>query len=657
MPTNEPSSPSELPSTLEAGSSAELPAASSLRPSLSLAFLQRFLRQSQQQSRWILWAVVVATATVTGAIAFQWLTALPEVPNCKNFLGTALSKSQQLYCADQTASKGDEAALTKALKLAGEISPVDPMFEQAKQLSNTWSNAVLVMARQKVEAGDLEKGIQLAEQVPEHSNVHGEAQAAIADWRSNWQKGEVIFKKAKAAIQDQDWTVATEQVRNLVQLDSDYWKKRADVIVAEISVEQQAFAKISSAQDLVDYGSPDDIAKAIQQVSQVDPKRLARKKAMQKIDEWSQKLIDVAQTSQQYGDFDDVISTAQKVPPSSKLSAVANAYLQMGRAEKVAQDGSLWAYIQAYAYANQIEPDTSVYTASQQRRQNWERQIQGWGQLALAEWVAHFDLVGGYETAIAQAQLIDADAPRRVEAQTLIAHWTNQINTFDNRQFIARAKQLALTNTTNGFMSAIAEVEKVLSGQPLWEQARTLAANWTDGIEKLEDQPILDRARAFAQNGDFESAIRTAEGIDRDRALFSAAQDDIYKWVSQVQIAADRPILNEADSLASQGSLSAAIARASDIGYGRALYWDAQSRIADWAAQRRQIEQARQPQPDPPEASSDSSEPYEDNLSDPIVENNASFDPYNNAAPQDSDARPPTDSPEPSPDSEATDEL
>ncbi len=654
MPTNEPASPSELPPALETVPSAEPPAASPSRISLSLV-LQRLLRQSQQQSRWILWAVVVATSTVTGAVAFQWLTALPEAPNCQNFFGAALSKSQQLYCADQTASKGDEAALTKALKLAGDISPADPMFEQAKQLSNTWSNAVLVMARQKVEAGDLEKGIQLAEQVPEHSDVHGEAQAAIEDWRSNWQKGEVIFKKAKAAIQDQDWNVATDQVRNLVQLGSDYWQKRADVIVAEISVEQQAFAEISRAQDRVDYGTPDDIAKAIQQVSQVDPKRLARKKAVQKIDEWSQKLIDVAQASQEYGDFDDVINTAQKVPPSSKLSAVANAYLQMGRAEKVAQDGSLWAYIQAYAYANQIEPDTSVYTASQQQRQNWERQIQGWGQLALAEWVAHFDWVGGYETAIAQAQLVDADAPRRVEAQTLIAHWTNQINTFDNRQFIARAKQLALTNTTNGFLGAIAEVEKVLSGQPLWEQARTLAANWTAGIEKLEDQPILDKARAFAQNGDFESAIKTAEEIDRDRALYDTARDEIYKWVSQVQIAADRPILNEAESLARQGSLSAAIARASDIGYGRALYWDAQSRIADWAAQRRQIEQARQP--DPPEPARDRSETYDDSFSDPLVEDNASFDPYNNAAPEELDTPPPDDVPESSPDSEASDDL
>jgi hypothetical protein len=578
------------------------------RVSKAFSSAQNFLAAlSPGRAQRLFWLLVLGASGLTGAIAFQWLTGLPPTPNCGKLFKAALSDSGQLYCADQSARKGDEASLSDALKLAGSISEQNPVFEQSRQLSDHWSRALLLVARQKVEAGDLKKGVALAQLVPKTSAVHPDAQAMIQDWQGNWKDGEAIFQKAKDAIQNQDWGKATEQVRNLVQLNSDYWQNRADKIVKEISIEQEAFSKINSAQEFANSGASEDIAKAIQMVSQIDPKRLARKRVTEKIDEWSQKLVDRAKAAQTNGDYEGVIKAAQKVPPTSKVANEASAYLQIGRAELLPKDGTLWSALQAYALSTQIDSNTTVNEQNRDRRQVWEGQVQNWGQLAVAKWFAGLDRISGYHAAIDQANLVTPKQPLRVEAQTLIAFWNKQINTFPDRQFIARAKQMAVDNTITSLQSAAEEASKVLSGQPLRETAQALIVQWSDTVEKIQDQPILDEALALAKKGELNAAIQSAGRIKSDRALYRDAQAAIGGWVAQIQAVEDRPILSDAEALANEGRLTEAISRASNIGPSRALYSEAQSRIASWADQRRQIENANRPAP------SDDSNSPEDN--------------------------------------------
>ena len=452
-----------------------------------------------------------------------------------------------------------------------------------------------MLARKKVETGDLKKGIALAQKVPKTSGVYANAQAMIQDWQGNWKKGDVTFKKAKGAIQDQNWGLAMEQVRDLMQLGSSYWQGQADKIVKEMSVEQEAFYKISAAQSIADGGRPEDFAKAIQSVSKIDPKRLARKRVGEKIDEWSEKLVAIAKSAQSNGDYTQMVNAAQKVPPTAKAANVAASYLQLGRAGTAAKDETLWSVIQAHAFSAQIDAKTPVYDLSKTQRQKWEGQIQTWGQLAIAKWFAGVDQVSGYNLAAEQAAMVAPDQPRRVEAQTLMASWTKQIGSFQDRQFMARAQQMAVDNTIASLQTAMTEAGKVLSGQPLRDAAQTLVTQWESAVQRIEDQPILDQAIALAKKGDLTAAIQTADKIGSNRALHQDAQARVGEWIAQTQAADDRPILNDADALASEGRLSEAIARASDIGSNRAVYGEAQSRISDWAERRRQIRANSEP--------------------------------------------------------------
>jgi hypothetical protein len=541
------------------------------------------------------WVIAIGVPAITGAIAFSWLGGLPPTPNCQKFLGATLATAQKLYCADQAARKRDEASLTEALKLAGTIDAGSPLYAQSEKLTNDWSRSMLRLATQKVEGGDLKKGVKLAQLIPKSSEVFPEVQDTIQDWEKNWQKGQDAFQKAREALANQDLSMAMEHVRALSQFNSPYWDRQANRVISEISIEQEAFQQINAARDQASYGTPDDIAAAMKLVSKVDPKRLAKKKAGDMIEEWSTKLVEIAKGAQASGDYKTVVAAAEKVPPTTKVAAQARAYLQIGQAAQVGSEGQLWSYIQAYTATQQIPAQSPLQEVAQKEREKWEGQIQNWGQLALAQWFANFDQKAGYNLAIEQAAMVAPNQPRRVEAQTFIAQWKKLDETFPTRQFIARAKQFAVGESIAGLQLAIVEASKILNGQALLNEAQGLIAGWNGAIQRVQDQPILDQARALAKQGNLDQAIQTAEKIAAGRSLHGEAQTAIGDWIAQIQIAEDRPILNDAEGLASSGQLSAAIARASDIRSGRALYGEAQSRIAEWNAQLR-------PAAPPPEA-------------------------------------------------------
>ena len=91
----------------------------------------------------------------------------------------------------------------------------------------------------------------------------------------------------------------------------------------------------------------------------------------------------------------------------------------------------------------------------------------------------------------------------------------------------------------------------------------------------------------WRKQGKLSEAIEKASQIKSGRTLYAKAQDNLYQWVSELQVAQDRPILARASELASQGSLGAAIDTASQIGYGRALYSEAAGAIGRWSAELR----------------------------------------------------------------------
>jgi len=205
--------------------------------------------------------------------------------------------------------------------------------------------------------------------------------------------------------------------------------------------------------------------------------------------------------------------------------------------------------------------------------------------------------VSGLEAAIAQAQQIDPSRPIYEEAQQLIARWQLEI---EDVAHLEKARVLASQGTVNNLTAAIAQVQLIPASNPRGTEAREEMSRWRAQVETIEDQPYLERAEQIAIFDDINSlqaAIAQASQIRRGRALYPEARRKIRTWIGKIQRIEDQPYLDQARELALSGNLPAAITAAQQIASsGRTLAAEAQSAIDDWQGQIRTKENWRQAQ-------------------------------------------------------------
>ena len=531
------------------------------------------------------WLVALLVSGSTGVGALLWLTILPPLPNCQR-LSPLATDSERLYCADQAVRQGDIKQLLIALKTVSQWPQDHPLAPQASHLRNEWSQAVLSVARQKQDQGQLKAAITIARVVPSNTPAYSEAQATIEAWETDWQQGSAITDKTQTALKTQRWEEATEQLKLLVQLDNDYWRKQIKVLNAQLATERLAWKQLRQAQDLAQTQNPEDLAQALTLVSKVAKDSYVADKAKAELESWSKLLLGIASERLEFDQFEAAMSVAENIPTSASVYPEAQDVVNFTQARALEQQNNVWAYMGAWALTQQIQPERPLYQQAKVKTVFWEQQVQNLTQLQLANWFASLGQDFSYKLAIEQANMIQGEQPQRQQAQTLIAQWQQQLETLEDGRYLAQALQLALDGTVESLQTAIAQASQITLGRALRVEAQTLIAEWSRQYQLVQDKPLLERAKAFAQQGQLVKAVEMAQQITTDRPLYVEAQAAIDEWVAQIQRPEDQPILDQATELARQGSLTAAIATATQIGPERALYDEAQRAIADWTAER-----------------------------------------------------------------------
>ncbi|BAZ29207.1 hypothetical protein NIES4074_16460 [Cylindrospermum sp. NIES-4074] len=208
--------------------------------------------------------------------------------------------------------------------------------------------------------------------------------------------------------------------------------------------------------------------------------------------------------------------------------------------------------------------------------------------LSEAQRSAWIGSVSSLEDAIAQAQKIDTSRAAYNKSQQLIARWQLEIEDVSR---LEKARTLAGQGTVNDLTAAIAEAQRIPSNNPRAQEARQESSRWRAQVEAIEDQPYLDRAEQIALLEDINSlqaAIAEASQIRNGRALYPEARKLIRSWTAKIQRIQDQPYLDQARTLAESGDLPAAINTAQQLASsGRALAGEAQTAIDDWQGQIR----------------------------------------------------------------------
>jgi hypothetical protein len=503
--------------------------------------------------------LILAGATVCcvfgsiSALTFWWLTTPPPSVNCRE-ISLLSTDMDRLYCAQEAARSGELPKVLASIELLNQWSSEHPLYPEAQRLIAEWSKPVLSSAYQKIEQSDLQGAVELASRIPASSPVYQEAQSAIADWKTFWRKGEAIATAARKAMAEQNWSLANEKIYTLRDFPQDYWRfDQATALSKLLVAEQQGQGFLAQAKDLAQGGQPDQLGSAIALAGRIDSKTSVWKVAQPVLKQWSEVLLSLGFQSWLKGNLGETTQLANWVFQNPDMVQPAQDLLWLSQARRHAlasttslkpNPAQIWNLTAAIATVALVQPESRFYRQAQTSLTAWQAQLQDLTLLQVASGVGEISLPFAKQVAIWQGQQVTANRPRRTQAQTLIASWYREFQELEDWPYLQYAQTLAGPGSIQALQNAIAQANRLDPKRPLHSKAQALIAEWTGQIQTIEDQPVLDQAMALANQGQLNRAMQVAGGI----------------------------------------------------GYGRTLYWQAQSAISGWQAQIRASEQARQRQ-------------------------------------------------------------
>ncbi len=552
-------------------------------PDLNSVPMAQRPRRLGSRFRWLLlWLSTVSIVGLVLASGVLLLMKLPPPIDCKNISPLA-SDGDRLDCAQRAADSGKLEPLVAAITLVQPWLPEHPLYPEAQRRTKVWSEAILRLAQQQIRLGNHQEAIKTARSIPLSSPLYPEAQAASATWQEELQKAQNTNSEFQKALKEQKWQLAGALIGNLSVYEQSYWTDvRIQALIQQMAAEKQAFLQLEEARDLVKTNQMAQLEEAIALVAKINPKSYTHAIAKKEQTRWSRTLIQIAANNYKNQDFPGVVKILQRIPASASLYQEAQDWTVLARASQTVKKPNILNLLDATAAARRIQPNSPLHKLAVRQEKLWESQLQGATKLQIAQLTASLGQRLTFFSAIDYAKNVPPKHPQRLLAQTLIAQWRKEIQQIDNQKLLFQAQKLAEPGTIEQLKRAVDVASVIKLGQPLRQDAQNAIAKWTVAIQTIEDQPILDLSQTYAQQQNLTAAISTASSIRPNRALSAQAKKAIALWVTQVQTAQDRPILEAATALADQGRYDAAIATAAQIPPERVLYSQAQAAIAQW---------------------------------------------------------------------------
>ena len=310
-------------------------------------------------------------------------------------------------------------------------------------------------------------------------------------------------------------------------------------------------------------------------------------------------------------------STVQYNGAIKKVQLAQQQHEQLDLASDTSKEGGLENWLKALDEVSEIPPDSYVYKQAQELIQknkynvvdlvdsniiqkNWSKvqsivdsignrhifqtEINRWHIFLTAIENISSDNPDSFQNAIDAMKKIQPGDRLYSEARSFIDRW--QLEASD-LVFISKSNELASMGTIDDYQNAILQLSLIPLNNPRYHQAQELMSKWQSSIEVIEDQPILNRAEQTARLGEgnisvLRLAIAQAQAINSGRALYSQAQHKIAYWQEQIYNIEDQPIVDRANYFANNKDYPSAIATAERIPSGHPLYEQIQEKIRHW---------------------------------------------------------------------------
>jgi hypothetical protein len=507
--------------------------------------VRQFRPKGSQAWRWLLITLMGCVATSGAAIgAFVWLINLPPTADCDNPASISTDRAQ-LYCAQIAAESGNLDDILASLKLVGGWDQSHPLHYEVQPLVEQWSWVALQEAKQRLNDSDLNRAVELIEYIPAYSPVYETAQASLQDWNTEWDQGNAIWQQAQAALKNQDWATASNQVQALSKLRSQHWRvNQVQALSQQIRLERRARQQLQSAVEAASGGGVAQLGGALRTVSQIDNTTHAYEAAQPYMDRWSDWLLNLGLDKWYASELEEAISLGRNAAVNPNRAKAAQELIWLSEARQMAQESlgpwrtspdQLITLYRAMVLANQIPEDSLYYPQAQSSVMTWRGHLADLGKLQLAQLPGRVQHLETLQLAIDQAAQVPLGNPRRQQAQTLMAHWRLEVERLEDQPQLTQAHKLAATDTIEGLQQAIATASQIPMNRALRNEAQSWIYVWTNRVEALEDRPTLVAARKLAAEGRYSQAIAEASNVRAGRALFDEAQAEIAGWRREIR--------------------------------------------------------------------------------------------------------------------------
>jgi hypothetical protein len=541
---------------------------------------------------WVVWAAVLTLIPGSmGFIALSILFKLPTAPNCPQIFWPLASASVRLHCAQLAASKQTINDLLQAITLVKQLPENHPLRGEINRLLEEWSRDVLRLADESFQAGNLEEAIATARKIPTDVKVSELVEEQIQKWQRIWSKAEGIYQEAEKELRQRHWQSAFMLTARLLRVNNKYWAStKYDQLNNIIVTAREDGDKLYKAENLANNRNLDSLLKAIKLAETIKPDSYLYQKAQELISGFARKMLKLAQAKMKERNADQALEIARQIPSIPELQAEVDDFMVLGEAQRSAFIGTTAGLETAISQAQQIDASRDIYNEAQQLIARWQLEIQDVSRLEKARNLASQGTVNDLTAAISEVQLIPGNNPRATEARQEIGRWRGQVESIEDRPYLDRAEQIAINEDVISLQTAIAELNQIRSGRALYPEAKKKIRLWTAKIERIQDQPYLDQARALADSGNLTTAISEAQKIaSSGRALSAEAQSSIDTWQDQIRAKESWQKAKQVAVTGTPEALVQAIQLANRVSSRNTLRLDVNIAIDQWSQQLLQM--------------------------------------------------------------------
>ena len=541
---------------------------------------------------WVVWAAVLTLIPGSmGFLALSMLFKLPTAPNCPQIFWPLASASVRLHCAQLAASKQTINDLLQAITLVKQLPENHPLRGEINRLLEEWSRDVLRLADESFQAGNLEEAIATARKIPTDVKVSELVEEQIQKWQTIWSKAEGIYQAAEKELRQRHWQSAFMLTARLLRVNNKYWAStKYDQLNNIIVTAREDGDKLYKAENLANNRNLDSLLKAIKLAETIKPDSYLYQKAQELISGFARKMLKLAQAKMKERNADQALEIARQIPPIPELQAEVDDFMVLGEAQRSAFIGTTAGLETAISQAQQIDASRDIYNEAQQLIARWQLEIQDVSRLEKARNLASQGTVNDLTAAISEVQLIPGNNPRATEARQEIGRWRGQVESIEDRPYLDRAEQIAINEDVISLQTAIAELNQIRSGRALYPEAKKKIRLWTAKIERIQDQPYLDQARALADSGNLTTAISEAQKIaSSGRALSAEAQSSIDTWQDQIRAKESWQKAKQVAVTGTPEALVQAIQLANRVSSRNTLRLDVNIAIDQWSQQLLQM--------------------------------------------------------------------